>query len=105
MARGAGVVAARIREKAAEHRVAVVQDVPLARALYSSCSVGQEIPRELFSAVAQVLAYVLSRRARGFAGGSMRSPRTDDAPLPTVTPADRRRTRLADRSGAGASGR
>jgi flagellar biosynthetic protein FlhB len=105
VARGAGVVAARIREKAAEHRITVVRDVPLARALYSSCKVGQEIPRELFAAVAQVLAYVISRRARGFSGGDLDSPRTDEAPLPTVTSADRRRARIADRSSGAASGR
>src|SRR6476660_4490474 len=46
VARGAGVVAAAIRERAGESRVPLVRDVPLARALYSSTSVGQEIPAE-----------------------------------------------------------
>nr|WP_284290492.1 EscU/YscU/HrcU family type III secretion system export apparatus switch protein [Angustibacter aerolatus] len=46
VAKGAGVVAAKIRERAAEHRVPLVQDVPLARALHAACEVGQEIPAE-----------------------------------------------------------
>ena len=44
VARGAGEVARKIREKAHESGVPMVRDVPLARALYSSCQVGQEIP-------------------------------------------------------------
>ena len=53
----------------------LVRDVPLARALYGSTTVGQEIPAELFAAVAQVLAFVISRRTRGQRGGEHRSPR------------------------------
>jgi flagellar biosynthetic protein FlhB len=89
VAKGAGVVAARIRELATEHRVALVEDVPLARALHASCEVGQEIPRELYHAVAQVLAFVLSRRAAGAGAGHFRTPR-DPAPLPEVPRAGRR---------------
>ncbi|MFI2706302.1 flagellar biosynthesis protein FlhB, partial [Nocardioides sp. CER28] len=74
VARGAGAIAARIRETATEARVPLVQDVPLARALYRSCEVGQEIPRELWTAVAQVLAFVISRRRAGQYGGHHRSP-------------------------------
>jgi flagellar biosynthesis protein FlhB len=69
VAKGAGEVAARIRERAAEHRVPMVQDVPLARALYSACEVGQEIPEELYGAVARVLAFVMSLKRRGAALG------------------------------------
>ena len=69
VAKGAGEVAARIRERAAEHRVPMVQDVPLARALYAACDVGQEIPEELYTAVARVLAFVLSLKRRGAALG------------------------------------
>ncbi|MGZ4452368.1 MAG: EscU/YscU/HrcU family type III secretion system export apparatus switch protein, partial [Nocardioides sp.] len=89
VAKGAGVVAARIRELATENRVAVVQDVPLARALHFSCEVGQSIPPELYHAVAQVLAFVLSRKARGAYAGQHRSPR-DGSPLPTLPRAGRR---------------
>jgi flagellar biosynthesis protein FlhB len=91
VARGAGAVAARIRATAVDARVPLVQDVPLARALYRSCEVGQEIPQELWTAVAQVLAFVISRRRAGQYGGHHRSPRPDQ-PLPVVPVAGRRRT-------------
>ncbi len=90
VARGAGVIAAAIRERATEARVPLVRDVPLARALYTSTTVGQEIPTELFAAVAQVLAFVISRRARGQRGGEHRTPRTAED-LPEVLAAGRRR--------------
>ncbi len=91
VARGAGVIAARIREAAGEARVPLVRDVPLARALYTSCRVGQQIPPELFGAVAQVLAFVISRRSQGLAAGEHATPR-DDSPLPEVP---RRRPRAS----------
>ena len=69
VAKGAGEVAARIRESAAEHRVPMVQDIPLARALYAACEVNQEIPEELYGAVARVLAFVMSLKRRGAALG------------------------------------
>jgi flagellar biosynthetic protein FlhB len=90
VARGAGEIARKIREKAAENNVPLVRDVPLARALYSSTQVGQEIPQELYAAVAQVLAFVISRRTLGQSGGEHRSPRTE-ADLPAVPAAGRRR--------------
>ncbi len=90
LARGAGEVARRIREEAATHRVPLVRDVPLARALYTSTTVGQEIPAELFAAVAQVLAFVLSRRNQGQRGGEHRSPRPA-VELPPTLPGGRRR--------------
>ncbi len=101
IARGAGVIAAAIRERATEARVPLVRDVPLARALYTSTKVGQEIPAELFAAVAQVLAFVLSRRARGQHGGMHRTPRSLDE-LPEVLAAGRRRP---NPSGAAPTGR
>lgn len=90
VARGAGAIAARIRERAAEERVPLVQDIPLARALYRNCQVGQEIPRELWAAVAQVLAFVLSRQRAGQYGGEHRTPRRTEE-LPEVLTAARRR--------------
>ncbi|WP_210507478.1 flagellar biosynthesis protein FlhB [Naasia sp. SYSU D00057] len=65
VAKGAGAVAAKIRERAADTRVPMVQDVPLARSLYAACEVGQEIPVELYGAVARVLAFVMSLKSRG----------------------------------------
>lgn len=90
VARGAGTIAAKIRTLAGEESVPLVRDVPLARALYRSTKVGQEIPPELFAAVAQVLAFVISRRSRGQRGGLHRSPR-GEAELPVVPDAGRRR--------------
>ncbi|WP_101525409.1 EscU/YscU/HrcU family type III secretion system export apparatus switch protein [Nocardioides houyundeii] len=95
VARGAGAVATRIREEAAAHRVPLVRDVPLARALHGATKVGQEIPPELFGAVAQVLAFVISRRTRGHHGGEHRSPRAEQV-LPDVLPVGRRRRNPSD---------
>ncbi|GAA1800949.1 flagellar biosynthesis protein FlhB [Luedemannella flava] len=69
IAKGAGAVAAKIRERAAEHRIPLVQDVPLARALHASCDIGAEVPPELYGAVARVLAFVMGLKARGSAAG------------------------------------
>jgi flagellar biosynthetic protein FlhB len=69
VAKGAELVAAKIREVAAEHRVPMVQDVPLARALYAACDVGDEIPAELFGAVARVLAFIMLLKSKGSAAG------------------------------------
>ena len=69
VAKGAGAIALRIREKAQEEGVPVVKDVPLARALHASCQLGDEIPVDLYNAVARVLAFVMSLKARGSAHG------------------------------------
>jgi flagellar biosynthetic protein FlhB len=58
VAKGADYVAARIREEAVDANVPLVPNPPLARALYRQCEVGDFVPRELFQAVAEVLAYV-----------------------------------------------
>jgi flagellar biosynthetic protein FlhB len=58
VAKGKNYLAMRIRQRAAEHMVPVIENPPLARALYSSVDVGQEIPSHLYRAVAEVLAYV-----------------------------------------------
>src|SRR3712207_2644261 len=59
VAKGAGEVAAKLRERAAEARVPLVQDIPLARALHASCEIGQEVPPQLFTAVARGLGFRL----------------------------------------------
>jgi flagellar biosynthetic protein FlhB len=69
VAKGAGEVATKLRERAAEARVPMVQDIPLARALHASCEIGQEVPPQLFTAVARVLAFVMHLGARGVRGG------------------------------------
>jgi flagellar biosynthetic protein FlhB len=58
VAKGQDLVALKIRELAADHGVPVVPDPPLARSLHATVEVGQQVPEELFEAVAQVLAYV-----------------------------------------------
>ena len=58
VAKGADLLAQRIREAAAEHGVPVVERKPLARALYDGVPVGGEIPENLYGAVAEILAYV-----------------------------------------------
>ncbi|MFC5502343.1 flagellar biosynthesis protein FlhB [Lysinimonas soli] len=69
VAKGADEVAARIRENAAEHCVPMVHDIPLARTLHANCDIGDEIPQELYSAVAQVLAFVFALKSRGAGQG------------------------------------
>lgn len=66
VAKGQDLVALQIRRIAAEHSVPTVPDPPLARSLHATVEVGQQIPEELYAAVAQVLAFVYrtaSRRA------------------------------------------
>jgi flagellar biosynthetic protein FlhB len=58
VAKGKNYVAARIRKLAVEHRVPIVENPPLAQALYASVAVGQEIPSHLYRAVAEILAYI-----------------------------------------------
>ncbi|HSP76214.1 MAG TPA: EscU/YscU/HrcU family type III secretion system export apparatus switch protein [Cryobacterium sp.] len=70
VATGAGVIAARIREQAETDRVPIVRDIPLTRALHSACKLGDEIPVELYNAVAQVLAFVLALKSRGSGSGA-----------------------------------
>lgn len=58
VAKGADVLAAKIKEFAKEDRIPIVPNIRLARALYKQCEVGDTVPRELFAAVAEVLAHV-----------------------------------------------
>lgn len=58
VAKGSQLIAERIKELAREHRVPIVEAPPLARALHRHAEVGDTIPGTLFTAVAQVLAYV-----------------------------------------------
>ncbi len=69
VAKGSERVAARIRELAREHRVPIVEAPPLARALYRHTELGDEIPQALYTAVAEVLAYVYQLRRFDAHGG------------------------------------
>ena len=58
LAKGLDFLALKIREIAVENNVPIVEEPPLARALYYTVEIEQEIPENLFKAVAQVLAYI-----------------------------------------------
>ncbi|MBV9505597.1 MAG: EscU/YscU/HrcU family type III secretion system export apparatus switch protein [Acidobacteriia bacterium] len=58
IAKGKNYLALRIRQKAVEHEIPIIENPPLARALYKSVDVGQEIPPHLYRAVAEILAYI-----------------------------------------------
>jgi flagellar biosynthetic protein FlhB len=64
VAKGADLLAQRIKQVAAEAGVPIVENKPLARGLYSAVEVGDDIPIELYQAVAEVLAYVFSLKNR-----------------------------------------
>jgi flagellar biosynthesis protein FlhB len=59
VAKGKNYLAARIRARALAHNVPLVENPPLAQALYKSVEVGQQIPPHLYRAVAEILAYIL----------------------------------------------
>lgn len=65
IAKGADVLAEKIRELAKENKVPIVENKPLARMLYFNVEIGQEIPPELYELTAQVLAYVYSLNGEG----------------------------------------
>jgi flagellar biosynthetic protein FlhB len=83
VAKGADLIALRIRDLAREAKVPVLESPPLARALYAHAELDQEIPARLFAAVAQVLAWVYQLRD-ALAAGRVNPA---EAPVPEV-PAD-----------------
>ena len=62
VAKGIDFMALRIREKAAEHSVPVVENKPLARALYDKVELDQQIPAEFYRAVAEIIHYLHGRQ-------------------------------------------
>ncbi len=98
VATGAGNVAARIRAAGTEHDVPIVEAKPLARALWRSCDVGDEVPIALYEAVAKVLVFVrrLDRRfARSERIDLPRESQVDEALLDAVPAKRARRGRAA----------
>ena len=65
VAKGQDEVAQRIKALALEHKVPMVEDVPLARALHKSVEIGQYIPREFFQAIAEIV-HIITNRKGGF---------------------------------------
>jgi flagellar biosynthetic protein FlhB len=82
VAKGADLIALRIRDVAKEHKVPVLQSPMLARALYAHTELDQEVPAALYTAVAQVLAYVYQLKAALAGRGAM----PGDMPVPQVPP-------------------
>jgi flagellar biosynthetic protein FlhB len=83
VAKGADLVALRIRDLARESGVPVLQSPPLARALYTHTELDAEVPARLFGAVAQVLAWVFQLREAMAAG---RQVPVTTPPVPDVPP-------------------
>lgn len=79
VAKGVDQMALRIREVAARHQLEILELPPLARAIYFSTRVDQEVPKGLYTAVAYVLTYVMQLKA--YKQGRGREP----APLPVLT--------------------
>jgi flagellar biosynthetic protein FlhB len=67
VAKGADMIALKIREVAREHDIPIVENVPLARALYATVEIDDEIPVEHYHAVAEIIGYVMGLR-RGLSG-------------------------------------
>jgi flagellar biosynthetic protein FlhB len=80
VAKGADLLALKIRAVARDAKVPVLQEPPLARALYAHTELDQEIPARLFAAVAQVLAYVYQLRAALAGRGAMPAEPHVDVP-------------------------
>jgi flagellar biosynthetic protein FlhB len=83
VAKGSDEVAAKIRELARENKVALLEAPALARALHKHTEIGDEIPEALYSAVAEVLAYVFQLRTYKTAGGNY-----PDRPTKLAVPAE-----------------
>ena len=82
ISRGADLLALKIRDLARSHAIPVLQAPTLARALYAHAELGQDIPSTLYTAVAQVLAYVYRLKAALRGDG----PMPDAPPMPNVPP-------------------
>jgi flagellar biosynthetic protein FlhB len=86
VAKGADLIAARIREVATEHNVAIFEAPPLARALHRHVEIGGEIPSTLYVAVAQVLTYIYQlKTARRYGAATPQPPAIDPGLDPDAT--------------------
>ena len=66
VAKGMDSIALKIREEAGKHDVPIVEDPPLARALYASMDIDEVIPEEHFAAVAKLISFIMAKKKRGF---------------------------------------
>lgn len=83
VAKGTDFVALKIREIGAEHNVQILESAALARAIYYSTELEQEIPAGLYLAVAQVLAFVFQVRQYRAGKGKPPEPLKEDLPIPS----------------------
>ncbi|MFW0767026.1 flagellar biosynthesis protein FlhB [Trabulsiella odontotermitis] len=83
LAKGAGLVALRIREIGGENRIPVLEAPPLARALFRHAEIGQQIPGQLYAAVAEVLAWVWQLKRWRLAGGTA-PKKPENLPVPAA---------------------
>jgi flagellar biosynthetic protein FlhB len=58
VAKGKDYLAQKIKEEAGQHSIEIVENRPVAQSLYFFCEVGDEVPEDLYQAVAEILAYV-----------------------------------------------
>lgn len=86
VAKGAGAIAQRIRELAHENAVPIMEAPPLARALYKHAGLDSEIPSALYSAVAEVLAYIYQLANWRQVGGTYPVPPRDLPVPPELVP-------------------
>lgn len=93
VAKGTELVAQRIRELGEEHRVPLLEAPPLARALYFHVDLDKEIPTELYTAVAEVMAWAYRLKRVRVEGGDV-PPTPHDLPVPSglAEPGGRRKT-------------
>jgi len=77
VAKGRNLLAERIKEEARRHGVAIVENPPLAQALYRAVEIGQSIPPKLYRAVAEILAFIFRAQARA-------RPASRRAPVPAA---------------------
>ncbi|KNC89488.1 flagellar biosynthesis protein FlhB [Trabulsiella odontotermitis] len=83
LAKGAGLIALRIREIGSENRIPVLEAPPLARALFRHAEIGQQIPGQLYAAVAEVLAWVWQLKRWRLAGGTA-PKKPENLPVPAA---------------------
>ena len=72
VAKGVDYIALRIKDVAKESKVEIVENKPLARNLYESVGIGEQIPPELYQAVAEILAFVYNLKAKIYGKGARR---------------------------------
>lgn len=83
LAKGRGLIALHIREIGEQHRIPMLEAPPLARALYHHTEPGEQIPGQLYAAVAEVLAWVWQLRRWRLAGGLL-PKKPEHLPVPAV---------------------